>query len=153
MKHILLTFILLASAFSAWAVRPEVVVELKGDNETPTVPQMQFEEQCWNFGDIERKGGDVRHDFMFTNMGDKPLVILRVVTTCSCVKASYPKRPIAVGEKGMVRITFEPHKSEPGVFSKVIQIYTNTRTGRQLLTVQGNSLDGRNGETKQKTKQ
>ncbi len=140
---------MLMLGMAAWAAQPE---ELQCDDEMRQPPQMHFEEQSWNFGDIERKGGDVRHDFMFTNTGDTPLVIMRAVTTCSCVKVSYSKRPVGVGEKGMVRITFEPHKSEPGVFSKVIQIYTNTAEGRQLLTVQGNSLEKRNEQIKQKTK-
>ena len=41
----------------------------------------------------------------------------------------------------MIRVTYEPHKSEPGVFNRVIQVYSNSTGGRALLTVQGNSID------------
>ncbi len=102
-------------------------------------PVLHIDAPSWNFGDVPRKGGDVSHDFVFRNDGGAPLVVLRVVTSCSCVKASFPKRPVAPGESGTIRITYEPHKSEPGTFSKVIQIISNA--GRDVVTVRGTSLD------------
>lgn len=102
-------------------------------------PVLHIDTPSWNFGDVPRKGGDVSHDFVFRNDGGAPLVVLRVVTSCSCVKASFPKRPVAPGESGTIRITYEPHKSEPGTFSKVIQIISNA--GRDVVTVRGTSLD------------
>ena len=65
----------------------------------------------------------------------------RVITSCSCLKASFPKRPVPPGGQGVIRITYEPHKSEPGVFNKVIQVYSNSVDGRDVITVQGNSID------------
>ena len=41
----------------------------------------------------------------------------------------------------MIRIVYEPHKSEPGAFNKVIQVYSNSVDGRDVITVQGNSID------------
>ena len=76
------------------------------------------------------------------NDGSKPLVLLRVITSCSCIRASYPKRPVAPADSGEIRIVYQPHKSEPGTFNKVIQIYSNSVDGRDILTVQGNSIDG-----------
>lgn len=76
------------------------------------------------------------------NDGTKPLVLVRVVTSCSCIRTSFPKRPVAPADSGVIRVVYEPHKSEPGAFNKVIQIYSNSVDGRDLLTVQGNSLDG-----------
>ena len=94
-----------------------------------------------DFGDVPRKGGDLVREFTFTNDGTVPLVVTRVITSCSCLKASYSKRPVAPGESGTISITYEPHKSEPGVFNKVIQIYSNSVDGRDVITVQGNSID------------
>ena len=88
-----------------------------------------------------RKGGDLVREFTFTNDGTVPLVVTRVITSCSCLKASYSKRPVAPGESGTISIIYEPHKSEPGVFNKVIQIYSNSVDGRDVITVQGNSID------------
>ena len=86
-------------------------------------------------------GGDLVREFTFTNDGTAPLVVTRVITSCSCLKASFPKRPVPPGGQGVIRITYEPHKSEPGVFNKVIQVYSNSVDGRDVITVQGNSID------------
>ena len=68
-------------------------------------------------------------------------MLTRVFTSCSCLKTSFAKRPVAPGASGVIRVTYEPHKSEPGVFNRVIQVYSNSTGGRALLTVQGNSID------------
>ena len=87
-----------------------------------------------DFGDVPRKGGDLVREFTFTNDGTAPLVVTRVITSCSCLKASFPKRPVPPGGQGVIRITYEPHKSEPGVFNKVIQVYSNSVDGRDVIT-------------------
>lgn len=94
-----------------------------------------------NFGDAPRRGGDLVYELHYTNEGTAPLVLTRVVTSCSCLKAHFHRRPVAVGETGVIRIVYEPQKSEPGAFSKVIQIYSNATSGRVIFTVQGNSLE------------
>lgn len=95
----------------------------------------------YNFGSVPRKGGNLEKEFVFRNEGTAPLVIVRVLTSCSCFKATFPKRPVAPGDEGVIRIIYEPLKSEPGTFNKVLQIYSNSVTGRELLTVQGNSVE------------
>ena len=95
-----------------------------------------------NFGDVARRGGDLVYELHYTNEGDQPLVLMRVVTSCSCLKAHFQHRPLKAGDEGVIRIVYEPQKSEPGAFSKVIQIYSNSASGRVIFTVQGNALDG-----------
>ncbi len=96
-----------------------------------------------NFGDVARRGGDLHYTFELENDGTTPLVITRIITSCSCLKSSYSKRPIAPGEKSTIKITYEIHKKEPGTFSKIIQVYSNSVDGRQIITIQGNSVDTR----------
>lgn len=102
---------------------------------------LRMESATHDFGEVPRKGGDLVREFTFTNDGTAPLVLMRVVTSCSCLKASYSKRPVAPGASGVIRITYEPHKSEPGAFNKVIQIFSNSTGGRELITVQGHSIE------------
>lgn len=104
--------------------------------------ELRFAETNHDFGDVPQKGGEQTYDFAFTNGGDVPLVITRVVTSCSCIRASYPRRPVAPGGSGTIRIVYEPIKSAPGAFNKVIQIYSNALSKRDVITVQGNSLEG-----------
>ena len=83
---------------------------------------LHFYETTHDFGDIPRKGGNLVREFEFVNDGTEPLVLLRVLTSCTCT-------------------IFEPHKKEPGAFSKVIQIFSTSIEGRNVLTVRGNSID------------
>lgn len=109
--------------------------------QSPAGPHLRFDHPSFHFGDVPRKGGDLVHEFRFVNDGTKPLVILRVITSCSCLKATFSKRPVAPADSGVVRIIYQPLKSEPGTFNKVIQIYSNSVDGRDVVTVQGNSID------------
>lgn len=103
---------------------------------------LQLHATSHNFGDAPRRGGDLVYELHFTNDGTAPLVLTRVVTSCSCLKGHFHRRPVAPGEEGVIRIVYEPQKSEPGVFNKVIQIYSNDPDGRAIFTVQGNSIEG-----------
>ncbi len=104
-------------------------------------PEMVFERTAHNFGNVQRKGGDLIAMFRFVNEGDTPLVIKKVHKSCSCTTADYSRRPVLPGERGEIKIKYEPHKVEPGIFHKVIQIYTNESKKVRLVTIQGNSID------------
>jgi hypothetical protein len=108
---------------------------------TPVGAHLRFEENTFDFGDVPRKGGNLTKEFVFINDGTEPLVILRALTSCSCTKVSFSKRPIAPGERGVIKVVYELHKKEPGTFSKVIQIFSTSVDGRSILTVRGNSID------------
>ena len=130
MRYILLTLSACLLFGAVYAEKPAKGAHLKMENPT------------YDFGDVPRRGGDLEREFRFVNDGTSPLVIVRVITSCSCLKASFSKRPVEPADSGVIRITYEPHKSEPGAFNKVIQIYSNSVDGRDVITVQGNSIDG-----------
>lgn len=130
MRYILLILSACLLFGAAHAGKPAKGAHLKMDNPT------------YDFGDVPRKGGDLVHEFKFVNDGTAPLVIVRVITSCSCLGASFSKRPVAPADSGVIRIVYEPHKSEPGAFNKVIQVYSNSVDGRDVITVQGNSIEG-----------
>lgn len=129
--------LLLTTLFSLFFAAPAAEAQT-----APQGPNLKMAVATHDFGDVDRKGGDLVREFEFTNNGTTPLVVTRVITSCSCLKASHTRKPVAPGEKGTITITYEPHKSEPGAFNKVIQIYSNSTAGRSVITVQGNSIDG-----------
>ena len=45
---------------------------------------LSFRPDTWDFGTIRETDGRVSHTFTGVNRGDKPLVILDVVTSCGC---------------------------------------------------------------------
>lgn len=104
-------------------------------------PHMAFDRTSHDFGDVARHGGDLIKEFRFVNDGDEPLVIKKITKACSCLTVSYSRKPVSPGEASVIKIKYEPHKIEEGIFHRVIQIYSNSPEGVRLLTIQGNSID------------
>lgn len=136
MKRFLLIFALLTATAAATAATPD-------DTKSRGGAHIAFDFNECDFGDANRRGGDLVCDFPFTNDGAEPLVIMRVVTSCSCLQADYSRKPVAPGARGTIRVIYQPNKTEPGRFHKVIQIISNSEDGLHLLTVQGNSIDNK----------
>ena len=104
-------------------------------------PKMVFDRTSHDFGDVPRKGGDLIKEFRFVNEGDAPLVIKKITKSCSCMDVTYSRKPVVPGESGVIKVKYEPHKIEAGIFHKVVQIYNNTSESVRLITIHGNSLD------------
>lgn len=68
-------------------------------------PKIQFEELKWDFGN-KKQGEVLTHTFRFTNVGDEPLVISRVRTSCGCAAAILSKKEINPGEEGEIQAKF-----------------------------------------------
>ncbi len=93
-----------------------------------------------DFGVINSRGGDVNCSFTVTNRGDEPLVIERVVTSCSCTKASISRKPLAPGESREMKVTYEVRKMPIGLFSKSILIFsTSCDEDMMRFTISGRS--------------
>ena len=60
---------------------------------------------------------------MISNTGDKPLVLSNVTVSCACTDVEWTKTPIAPGESGMVKVTFDAKAL--GRFEKSVGIYSN----------------------------
>ena len=114
MKKILLILSLLVLSFSAFA---------QGENNA-VKSGVLFDKKVFDFGDVLR---------------DKPLVLLSVKTSCSCLKASYVRRPLKIGQSTEIVMTLEAAKMEPGVFNRVVEV--NTNAGIFYITVRGNSVE------------
>lgn len=98
--------------------------------------QLDFEPSAWDFGTILERDGRVSHTFTGVNRGDKPLVILDVVTTCGCTVPDFSKKPILPGEKTQVTVTYDP-ANRPGSFIKELWVYSSDKRKVATLTVRG----------------
>lgn len=99
--------------------------------------EITFAETEYDFGTIEEVGGDVSHDFPFTNTGDKPLFISHVVTSCGCTSAEWEKGPYQPGEKGVIRITYHPEGRLDEHLYLVGEVWDDQKA-RAVLTITGN---------------
>jgi hypothetical protein len=128
-KFAWLVVFMLASAVAVQA--QDAAVEKKG-------PEIKFEEATHDFGDITQ-GDKVEYVFAFSNKGTEPLILSRVLTTCGCTAPSWPKEPIAPGEKGEVKISFNS-TGKMGMQNKVITIISNATNSSERISITTNVL-------------
>lgn len=69
---------------------------------------ISFDEMVHDFGVIREEAGPVSHEFVFTNTGDKPLIINKVTPACGCTVSSWTKKPVKPGETGSITATYTP---------------------------------------------
>lgn len=139
MKNLLpVLFVLLAVTAGACKDNPkkEKAAAATEDNMIPSddkkYPIMQFEQTEYDFGKIE-KGKPVSHVFKFTNTGNAPLVITDAQSTCGCTVPEKPEQPIAPGETGEIKVTY--NASGIGQITKMVMLTTNTKEGREQLKI------------------
>lgn len=133
MKH------LLAFVCCVMAVLP--LYAESGEKRTRNGAHISFEQTEMNLGEISRMGENKRCVFRFVNDGVEPLVILSATTTCSCLKAEFSRKPIAVGEAGEIVLSLESKKVENGVFHRIVQIRSTSTSGTEILTIKGVAKD------------
>lgn len=86
-------------------------------------PIFKLEESNFDFGDIVQ-GEKVEHVFKFTNTGTEPLIITNIQVTCGCTAPSWPRDPIAPGQKSEVTVAFNT-TGKMGGQSKVVTVVSN----------------------------
>lgn len=129
MKRILLFLSLILLAAPAFAQSTEAA-DKSG---------ISFDKKVYDFGDVLRENKNHTCTFVLENKTDKPLVILAVKTSCSCLKASYLRRPLKVGDTTEIVMALEAAKMERGLFHRVVEVQTNA--GTAYITVRGNSVE------------
>jgi hypothetical protein len=101
---------------------------------------ISWEKTSFDFGIIKQEDGLVKHKFVFINIGDEPLMIEKVKSTCGCATSNYTKDQILPKAKGFVEVTFDPSK-QLGEFTKKITVITNEKTlVSSSLVIQGNVI-------------
>ena len=98
-------------------------------------PQAKFAKESHDFGKINEGDGKVTYIFDVKNTGDAPLIITQVETSCGCTAREYTKEPIAPGENGEVKVTYNP-AGRPGPFKKTITVNSNA-SKKVVLSIKG----------------
>lgn len=98
--------------------------------------QLVFEPAEHHFGTIREVDGKVSHTFTGTNRGDRPVVLLDVVTSCGCTVPEYSRKPILPGESTRITVTFDP-ENRPGGFIKELSVYSAEKQKIATLTIEG----------------
>jgi hypothetical protein len=81
-----------------------------------------------DFGKIQ-EGQKLEVAFRFRNTGTRPLVIERVQPSCGCTVAEQPKEPIAPGQEGQIKASFNS-EGRVGTNHKTLYVYANMKEAR-----------------------
>lgn len=104
--------------------------------------KIKFAEYRYDFGNVAEKGGEVTHEFRFTNEGDGNLIIIDATATCGCTRPQYPKNPVAPGKSGVIKVTYNPNL-RPGPIDRTVTVKTNGNPRKVRLRIVGNVVPGK----------
>jgi hypothetical protein len=96
--------------------------------------EFKFDLEIIDYGKIN-KGADGERIFVFTNIGDAPIIIQNVQSSCGCTIPEKPENPIMPGEKGKIKVSYDTKRV--GGFSKQITILSNAKIARKTLKIKG----------------
>ncbi|WP_299289892.1 DUF1573 domain-containing protein [uncultured Mucilaginibacter sp.] len=102
--------------------------------QTDNKAEFKFTEEKHDFGKVPQ-GKPVTTDFVYTNVGEEPLILTEVKPTCGCTIADYTKTPVKKGEKGSIKITYNAAVEAP--FNKTIVVTSNAKTPTKYLVIVG----------------
>ena len=94
-----------------------------GGNATGEMPDMKFDEEDHDFGNIEQ-GEKIDFSFKFTNTGKADLIINNCTASCGCTIPNWPRQPIRPGESSYIEVQFDSNNKQNEV-TKEITVSTN----------------------------
>lgn len=120
MKLLILIFIFIAVACNSISTNSDAQISFLN------------KEQDW--GTLSYKKPQTKQ-FVFSNPGDQPLVILDVKTSCGCTDPQWTSKPVKPGKTGSIDITYD--SDFPGRFRKTITVFYNGKNSPDTLTIKG----------------
>lgn len=96
--------------------------------------EFKFDKEVIDYGKIA-KGDNGERIFTFTNIGDQPLLIKNIQSSCGCTVPKKPEQPIMPGEKGEIKVSYDTKRL--GGFSKAITIFSNAKNARKVIKIKG----------------
>jgi len=132
-----LAAITLASCSSA-TDRIKPIGEASTNSMLDALPVINFEEEFHDFGEVQ-EGDVVEHTFVFTNEGDGPLIISNAQGSCGCTVPDWPRQPIAPGQKGQIKVSFNS-TGRAGRQDKRVTLTTNAVPQSKVLNITSNVI-------------
>ena len=108
--------------------------KISGD--TSQLPKIHFYETEFDFGENIMEGQVVSHEFKFKNTGKTPLIISKTETSCGCTVSEFVNEPVAPGNEGKIKISYDSN-GRPGSFQKSVIVIANTVPNDTKLLIIG----------------
>ncbi len=130
-KVILVLFVGIFSLSINAQTKEEIKKDFKG-------PIFQFENEIIEYGDIAQNS-DGNRVFKFKNIGQGPLIIKNIKSSCGCTVPKKPEEPIMPGETGEIKVKYATNRVGP--FSKTITITSNAFASQKIVRIKGRVLE------------
>ena len=98
--------------------------------------KVTFTDSIHKFGTLSGDSLRSSYDFIYTNNGDVPAVILSATPSCKCTSVEYSKEPVMPGKSGKITVIYDGRNDNPGFFNKSVRIRFNAPNSINLW-VQG----------------
>ena len=95
----------------------------------------QFKNETLDYGTIVQNSSGKR-EFIFKNVGKKPIIIIKVKGSCGCTVATKPEKPIMPGETASIKVNYATNRL--GKFNKSITITSNASETKKVIRIKGN---------------
>jgi len=141
-KIITLSIALLAFTFSNAQETAKITKSIKKTAAVVT-PKVQgagmvFDTETIDYGTVAHNA-DGKREFVFTNNGNKALIITNTQGSCGCTVPTTPKEPIAPGAKGIIGVKYATDRI--GAFTKNVTVTSNAEgQPTKVLTIKGTVL-------------
>lgn len=103
---------------------------------SPAEPTMVFNDTICHLA-MKRDNPRDSFDFVYSNAGDKKLVIYSVAPSCECLTATFEQKLLTKGESSYIRIYFDATNEHGTDFWRTLDVYTNARKEPYTLDVEG----------------
>lgn len=100
--------------------------------------KLEFDSEVIDYGEIE-KGSDGIRVFQFRNVGNAPLIIEEVHSSCECAVPTWTKGAIEPGQSGEIQVSYDTEKVGP--IRRTITVYSNADESPKALKIKGKVLD------------
>jgi hypothetical protein len=97
----------------------------------------EFETEIIDYGTITQNS-DGNRAFSFKNVGNAPILISEIKTSCGCTIPSKPNKPVMPGETAQIEVKYAT--SRLGGFSKTLTVMSNANEPKKQLRIKGNVL-------------
>ncbi|NCT10311.1 MAG: DUF1573 domain-containing protein [Flavobacteriia bacterium] len=96
--------------------------------------EFKFETETIDYGSVSL-GSNGDKVFVFKNIGNQPLIISNIQSSCGCTVPKKPEKPIMPGEKGEIKVSYDTKRV--GGFSKQITIFSNATDPKKVIRIKG----------------
>ncbi|MDL2296442.1 DUF1573 domain-containing protein [Bacteroidales bacterium OttesenSCG-928-E04] len=126
MKKILLTILCVVMAVSGAFAQQE--------KKAINGPEIEFDKSYFDVGEV--KIGEVKEvTVTLKNIGNRPLFLDEVISSCDCTEVEWSKAPVLPGKTATIKATYTA--KDPGIISKRVTVLSNAETDRVILEIKG----------------